>query len=146
RRPRRQRRSGVRRRGTDPPPPPLPPETRTVGQLVAETIRFYAHHFWRSVSLGISVGIIDAVAVSLSRANAVLFEVLVAGPLLTISFVAASVLISERPRPPARTLGTAWVAGTLGCVPCPFLSLRLVLPALAWLAFVGLVVPVIVIE
>jgi hypothetical protein len=144
--PPRQQRSGERRRDPEPTPPPLPPETRTVGQLVAETIRFYAHHFWRSVSLGISVGIIDAVAVSLSRANAVIFEVLVAGPLLTISFVAASVLISERPRPPARTLGAAWVAGTLAFVPFPFLALGFMLPALAWLAFVGLVVPVIVIE
>ena len=92
---RRQQRSRERRREPQPTPPPLPPETRTVGQLVAETIRFYARHFWRSLALGISVGVIDAVAVSLSRANAVVFEVVIAGPLLTISFVGASVLISR---------------------------------------------------
>src|SRR5262249_56794086 len=98
-------------------------------RLGGEPSRFSARHFWRSVSLGISVGVIDAVAVSLSRTNTIIFEVVVAGPLLTISFVAASVLISERPRPPARTLATAWVAGTLAFVPFPFLALRVVLPA-----------------
>lgn len=143
---RRQQRPRRSRREPQPTPPPLPPETRTVGQLVAETIRFYARHFWRSLALGISVGIIDAVAISLSRANAVVFEVVVAGPLLTISFVAASVLVSRRPRPPTGTLGAAWLAGALVFVPFPFLALGFVLPALAWLALVGLVVPVIVIE
>src|SRR5215468_11833771 len=131
---RRQQRPRRSRREPQPTPPPLPPETRTVGQLVAETIRFYARHFWRSLALGISVGVIDAVAISLSRTNAVIFEVIVAGPLLTISFVAASVLVSERPRPPGRTLGTAWLAGALAFVPFPFLALGFVLPALAWLA------------
>jgi hypothetical protein len=143
---RRQQRPRRSRREPQPIPPPLPPETRTVGQLVAETIRFYARHFWRSLALGISVGVIDAVAISLSRANAVVFEVVVAGPLLTISFVAASVLVSRRPRPPIGTLGAAWLAGALVFVPFPFLALGFVLPALAWLALVGLVVPVIVIE
>src|SRR5437764_10379925 len=42
-----------RRRKTHQLPPPLPPGTRTVGQLVAETIRFYGKHFWRSLLLGI---------------------------------------------------------------------------------------------
>src|SRR5947207_5858610 len=125
---RRQQRSRERRREPQPTPPPLPPETRTVGQLVAETIRFYARHFWRSLALGISVGVIDAVAIGLSRTNAVIFEVAIAGPLLTISFVGASVLISERPPPPARALGAAWVAGALAFVPFPFLALGFVLP------------------
>ena len=34
-------------------PPPLPPETRTVGQLVAESIRFYGEHFWPVLALGL---------------------------------------------------------------------------------------------
>src|SRR5919109_3275816 len=34
-------------------PPPLPPETRTVGQLVAETINLYRRRFWRSQALGL---------------------------------------------------------------------------------------------
>jgi hypothetical protein len=34
-------------------PPPLPPEKRTVGQLVAEALRLYGARFWPSVALGI---------------------------------------------------------------------------------------------
>ena len=36
-----------------PLPPPLPPERRTVGQLVAESIRFYGSRFWAVLPLGI---------------------------------------------------------------------------------------------
>ena len=43
-----------RRREPQPVPPPLPPATRTVGQLVAETIRLYGSRFWRSLALGIA--------------------------------------------------------------------------------------------
>src|ERR1700747_793356 len=43
-----------RRHEPQPVPPPLPPETRTVGQIVAETIRFYGSHFWRGRAGGIA--------------------------------------------------------------------------------------------
>ena len=135
-----------RRREPQRRPPALPPETRTVGQVVAETIRFYGRHFWRSLALGITVGLIDAAAISLTYTNAIVFEVVVAGPLLTISFVAASVLVSEKERPPAGTLATAWLAGSIAFIPFPFLAIVFVLPGLAWLALVGLVVPVVVLE
>jgi len=135
-----------RRREVQPRLPALPPESRTVGQVVAETIRFYGRHFWRSLALGITVGLIDAAAISLTNANAIVFEVIVAGPLLTISFVGASVLVAERERPPAGTLAIAWLAGSIAFLPFPFLALAFVLPGIAWLALVGLVVPVVVIE
>jgi hypothetical protein len=141
-----------RRRELQPRPPALPPETRTVGQVVAETIRFYGGKFWRSLALGLPVGLIDLAAISLGYTGAVVFEVVVAGPLLTLSFVAASVLVSEKDRvsdtnrPPNRTLAAAWLAGTIAFIPFPFLALGFILPGLAWLALVGLVVPVIVIE
>ena len=41
---------------------------------------------------------------------------------------------------------TAYVAGVLVFLPVPFLALVLILPALVWLALVGLVVPVALIE
>src|SRR3954447_10591996 len=43
-----------RRREPEPVPPPLPPATRTVGQLVAETIRLYGSRFWPALALGIA--------------------------------------------------------------------------------------------
>jgi hypothetical protein len=135
-----------RRLALEPRPPALPPDTRTVGQLVAETIRFYARHFWRSLALGVTVGVIDAAVIALSGVARVVFELAVSAALLTASFVAASVLVSERDRPRRRILVTAWLAGTAVFIPFPVLALGFVLPALAWLALVGLVVPVIVIE
>jgi len=129
-----------------PAPAPLPPETRTVGQLVAETLRLYAGHFWRSLALGIPVGIIDTTAIGLSRTEAAAAAAVVGGPLLTLAYVGASLLASDRPRPSARTLAVAWAIGTLVFLPFPVLAFAFVLPALAWLALVGLVVPVLVIE
>src|SRR5436190_4598893 len=125
-------------RAPRPTPPPLPPGSRTVGQLVAETLRLYGRRFWRSLALGVPVGIIDTVAIGLSRSDAVVFEAVVGGPLLTISYVAASVLASDRPRPPVRQLVLAWLVGTLVFLPFPVLAFAFVLPALAWLALVGL--------
>lgn len=120
--------------GTD-LPPPLPPETRTVGQLVAESIRFYQHRFWAVLPLGLSLAAIDQV--SAGHATAAQALVLLAGaPLLTASYVRACGLVGGT--------GWSWTAFALGVVlfvPVPFLMLLYVLPAVAWLAFVGLGVP-----
>jgi hypothetical protein len=67
------------------------------------------------------------------------------GALLSGSFVIASVLVHDV-RPARRHLVAAWLAGWLVFVPVPFLVLGFVLPALAWFAALGLVVPVIVVE
>jgi hypothetical protein len=127
-------------------PPPLPPETRTVGQLVAETLQLYGRTPWRALGLGVPVGVIDSVAIGLGETNAVVFEAIVAGPLLTLSYVAASVLAGDPERPALATLARAWLAGVVAFLPFPVLALAFILPAVAWLALVGLVVPVIVIE
>ena len=53
--------------------------------------------------------------------------------------------MSER-RLDARTGLGAYALGAIAFLPAPFLALLFVLPAIAWLAFVGLVVPVAVVE
>ena len=50
-------------RRPEPLPPPLPPEERSVGQLVAETIRFYQHHFFQTIPLGLSVAALTQLTV-----------------------------------------------------------------------------------
>ena len=130
-----------------PLPPPLPHETRTIGQLVAESVRFYSTHFWRVLPLGLPFALDDQLFTGSSRTVAIA-ATFAGAVLLTISYTAASVLVAPE-RPPLRALVTAFVAGFLAYLPFaipPILVLGLVFPGVAWLALVGLVVPVAVIE
>jgi hypothetical protein len=48
-------------------PPPLPPETRTIGQLVAESLRLYGARFWASLALGFGPAAVALMIVELPR-------------------------------------------------------------------------------
>jgi hypothetical protein len=125
-------------------PPPLPPETRTVGQLVAETLKIYGDNLWASLALGISVTIINQISVGHNTSFQVL--VLAAGaPLMAASFTGASAIVGGV-RPRRGDVVRAVLVGSVVFVPAAFLTLLFVLPAVAWLALVGLVVPVLVLE
>ena len=134
----------MRSRAKESLPPPLPPETRTVGQLVAETLKLYGDHLWTSLALGVSVTVINQV----TAGHDTLFQVLVlaaGAPLMAASFVGASAIVGGV-RPSAADAARAVVVGAIVFVPAAFLTLLYVLPAVAWLALVGLVVPVLVLE
>jgi hypothetical protein len=134
----------VTKRPSRPLPPPLPPEDRTVGQLVAETLKLYGDHLWTSLALGVSVALINQV----TAGHTTVFQVLVlaaAAPLMAASFTGASAIVGGV-RPSAAVAARAIAVGAVVFVPAAFLTLLYVLPAIAWLAFVGLVVPVLVIE
>ena len=110
-------------------PEALPPERRTVGQLVAESIRFYGDHFWKVVVLGAAFVLLDGV--SFNRSVAVQTVLLWAcGPVLTAAYVRASMLVAARPVP-RRVLVSAWVAGLIVFVPFPVLYRIYVLPGIA---------------
>ena len=127
-----------------PLPAPLPPERRTVGQVVAESIKLYQANVWRSLALGLSVTVINQV--SAGHETVVQVLVLAGGaPLMAASFVGAAA-IAAGVRPQTADVARAIAIGTIVFVPAAFMTLLYVLPAVAWLAFVGLVVPVIVIE
>jgi hypothetical protein len=132
-------------RAGEPRPAALPPAERTVGQVVAESIRIYGEHFRRGLLLGLPPAVLVIVETHVSRG-----VVLVLAPTLTSAFISASyvgacVLVLER-RPSNRRLALAWLAGWLVLVPVPFLVFAFILPGLAWLAAVGLVVPVLIVE
>src|SRR5918999_5408166 len=82
-----------RRASREPLPPPLPPDRRTVGQLVAETIRLYGRRFWASLALGVAPAALAVLTAALSgwpRAAVTL----TAGPIvLSSSLVAATLLV-----------------------------------------------------
>lgn len=126
-------------------PVALPPAERTIGQLVAESIRFYGDHFWPSLSLGLAPAALAVIGAHISRSLAIALSPTLFGALLSASFVGGSVIVLER-RPGWPRLAVAWLAGWLVFAPVPFLVLAFVLPGLAWLAGLGLVVPVLVVE
>jgi hypothetical protein len=115
-----------------------------VGQLVAESIRLYGRRFWRSLPLGIPLALDDQLFTGATRGGAAVAAV-IGAVLLTISYIGA-VAVAADLRPGARELATALAAGVAAYLPFAVLVLAFVLPGLAWLALVGLVVPVVLIE
>ncbi len=122
-----------------PLPPPLPPGERTVGQVVAESIRLYGQRFWAALLLGLPIAVITQIGVGHSLAVQTLL-LWGAMPLLTAAYVGAVVLAAQA-RPPRRALARAFVVGLVVFVPVPALLRIYVLPALGWLALFGLAVP-----
>ena len=127
-----------------PLPAPLPPETRTVGQLVAETIRVYQRNVWRSLAIGVLPGVASVVAAGFTGWHRYAFAA-AAAPVFTLSYVLGVGIVAGVPvrgRPALTALG----AGILVYLPFPLLASIFVLPGLAWLALFGLVVPVALID
>jgi hypothetical protein len=138
-----------RRREPRPAPPPLPPETRTVGQLVAETIRLYGSRFWRSLGLGIAPA---AAGLALAESPGVArlpLALTVAALAASLSFARATGVVAGETIP-RRRLAEATVFGTITLVPAiallGLLGILGLLPAVFWLGFAGLIVPVITLE
>jgi hypothetical protein len=129
-------------------PPPLPPETRTVGQLVAESIRLYGAHFWPSLALGIGPALIGVAAAELDGAVRVVVVIGVGPLVLAASYAGAVALV--RPIGRGRYVGVALAAGYVAflpvCVSRLWIFPGIYLVALAWLALVGLAVPAALVE
>jgi hypothetical protein len=131
-----------------PLPPPLPPETRTVGQLVAESIRLYGARFWPSLALGVGPGLLGIAAAELHGALRVAV-VLGLGPLVLASSYAGAVALL-RPIARGKYLAAALAIGYLAflpvCVSRLWIFPGIYLVALAWLALIGLGVPAALLE
>ena len=123
-------------------PPPLPPESRTVGQLIAESLRLYGARFWPSLALGIGPALVGAGIAELPRTLEWLLVPTVGTALWSAAYIGACRL----------ALGTGSantaVAFSAGCLAfAPLLVQRIaVVPGfdlltLAFFAFVSLAVP-----
>lgn len=135
----------AQKRGVERPlPPPLPPAQRTVGQLVAESIRLYGRHFVRALPLGVIVAAINQLTVGADRidAGAIL---LVAAPVFSAAYAYACRLEAET-TPSRRAWVTAIAVGTLVFVPAALLFPWFALAAVLWLGFAGLAVPAAILE
>ncbi len=121
-------------------PPPLPPEKRTVGQLVAETIRFYGDHFWRALALGLPVAIADQLSVR-QTAGVQMLVYWALTPFFVAAYVWACTLVHNRP-----ATRTAVAVALLIYLPFPALRAVFILPGVAWFALLGLAVPAAIVE
>jgi hypothetical protein len=121
-------------------PAALPPAERTVGQLVAESIRFYGGRFWAVLPLGIPFVVVDSIGIGQSAAvqTVVLWA---ATPLFCLALVRASSLVTGGPATRA-----AFGVAVLLFLPFPVLLRLYVLPGVAWVAIFGLAVPAAVAE
>jgi hypothetical protein len=127
-----------------PLPPPLPPAQRTVGQLVAESIRLYGRHFMRALPLGMVVAAINQLTVGADRvvAGGIL---LLAAPVFSAAYAYACRLEAESP-PSRRSWAIAIAVGTLVFVPAALLFPWFALAAVLWLGLAGLAVPAAILE
>jgi hypothetical protein len=130
-------------RPKEPLPPALPPAERTVGQLVAESIRLYGRRFWPALLLGLPLAVADQLALDLNALGRVLVLVAFA-PVFTLGYAVGTTLaVPDRPG------GRWWVAmlvGTVVFVPAALFFPWFALASVAWLGLAGLVVPVALIE
>jgi hypothetical protein len=128
-----------------PLPPPLPPETRTVGQLVAETVKVYGAHWQAALVIGLPPAVLSASVTGLSRLQTLTILPFAGAVAATASYVLASAVVSGRSLR-SRGVVPAALAGALVYLPFPFLAAVFVLPGLAWFALIGLAVPAAVTE
>jgi hypothetical protein len=121
-------------------PPALPPERRTVGQLVAESIRTYGQGFWRCLPLGLPLAIADQLSVH-NTAVAQSFVYWVMTPVFVAAYLWACHLVLD-----VRPTRTAVLVAVLIWLPFPALRAFYILPGLAWFALIGLAVPAAMVE
>ena len=116
-------------------PAPLPPGERTVGQLVAESIRAYGGNFWRVLPLGVPLAIVDQLSVRQPLGSQMLVY-WAATPLFVAAYIrACSIVHGTRPT------RVAIAVAVLIYLPFPALRAVFILPGLAWFALIGLAVP-----
>jgi hypothetical protein len=132
------------KRADRPLPPSLPPAERTIGQLVAESLRLYGRHFVRALPLGVLIAAINQLTVGASRV-VVGGILLVAAPVFSAAYAYACALEAERPVP-WRAWMIAITVGSLVFVPAALLFPWFALAAVLWLALAGLAVPAAIVE
>jgi hypothetical protein len=116
-------------------PAALPPAQRTVGQLVAESIRFYGDHFGPVLLLGLPFLVIDVISLNSSVTTQTIVAWIL-GPAICAAYVRACMLLEK-----AFWSWRAYVVALIVYLPFPVLTRIYVLPGLAWFGLIGLAVP-----
>ncbi len=131
-------------KSSGPPPPPLPPATRTVGQLVAETVKLYSDRFWAVIPLGLPLAVVDQLTVGQETATSIVVFA-IAAPIFSGAYAYACTLVAGH-----GATRHAWLvavgAGSVVFLPAAFLLPWFSLAAVIWLALFGFVVPAAMVE
>lgn len=129
----------------EPLPPPLPPERRTVGQLVGEAIRAYGARFWRSLVLGVPVVVANALVWARPTGDLRLTLLPITALLISASYVLALGFVTGA-RIRSRDGVVAYCLAVVLFLPVPLLVAIFILPGLVWLSLLGLAVPAVLVE
>jgi hypothetical protein len=128
-------------------PPPLPPDTRTVGQVVAESLRLYGSRFWPSLALGIGPALTGVGLVTLPHSLAWALVPTVGTVVWAAAFVGACRLALA---PSRKNMPTAFAIAFLAFLPLGITRVGVApgsdLIAIAFFAFVALGVPAALVE
>jgi hypothetical protein len=112
---------------------------------VAESLRLYGRRFWAVLPLGlVPAGLDQALHRRGWVTETVVLLTLGAGA-MTIAYERAAVIVLDA-KPDRRRLLRAFAIGVVAFLPIPVLVHLYILPSLAWLALVGLAVPVALVE
>ena len=133
-------------RAGEPRPAALPPGERTVGQLVAESIRIYGERFVRCLAIGVPPAALDARDARTSRAGSRSSWRRRSTARCSARRTSTPATLVLEQRPPSARLVAAWLAGWLVFVPAPFLCSGSCCRRSPGFAAFGLVVPVLVVE
>src|SRR5262245_10339274 len=106
-------------RSSGPSPPALPPVARTVGQVVAESLKVYGANIWKGFLVGIPASAVNVVATELSRWGALVFVFSAGSVLLTASYLLACSIVHGQPLR-SRAALVAFATGVIVFVPFPF--------------------------
>jgi hypothetical protein len=129
----------------EPLPPPLPPERRTVGQLVGEAIRAYGARFWKSLALGVPVVGANALVWARPSGGLSLAVLPVTALLISASYLLALALVTGT-SVRSRAGAVAYCLAVVLFLPVPLLVVLFILPGLVWLSLLGLAVPAVLVE
>jgi hypothetical protein len=124
----------------EPRPAALPPAERTVGQLVAESIRFYGGRFWAALPLGLPFVAVDVLGIG-QGVDVQTVILWVCAPLFCVAIVRASSVVLGKP-----PTWSAFFAAVVVFLPFPILVRLYVLPGVVWFGLFGLAVPAAVAE
>lgn len=105
-------------------------------------MRLYGRRLWPSLALGVPPSLLNLLARLLEREALLVVVPVVGGLLLSVSYLGAVALASER----RVRIWQPLLGGLLVFLPFPFLAAFFILPGLVWLAAVGLIVPVLALE